>query len=156
MMNVVGPITLPNETATIRLAACIGRQTGAGDCLLLSGSIGAGKSTFARALIKSRLGQNVDVPSPTFTLVQTYEDPAGGPDIWHCDLYRLSHAEDLVELGLDDAFEDALCLIEWPDRLGSLAPENAIHLHFAATPEGHTVTLHANDRTTVTDCLNNA
>ena len=81
-----------------------------------------------------------DVPSPTFTLVQTYEDDAG--DIWHCDLYRLTHPEEALELGLDEAFETAICLIEWPDRLGEIAPAGALTLAFEARQHNHNVVVH--------------
>ena len=93
---------------------------------MLHGPIGAGKTHFARALIQSRLAEPEDVPSPTFTLVQTYETPE--VEIWHADLYRISDPDDVVELGLADAFEDQICLVEWPDRLGPLAPENALSI----------------------------
>ena len=106
-----------------------------GDTLLLSGPIGAGKSTFARAVIQARLGRAEDVPSPTFTLVQVYEDDAG--DMWHCDLYRLTDSQEVFELGLDEAFETAICLIEWPDRLGDTAPNDALHLTFSAGTRAH-------------------
>lgn len=106
----------------------------AGDTLLLNGPVGAGKSHFARAIILSKLSQPEDVPSPTFTLVQTYE--AGTLEIWHCDLYRLSGPDDVLELGLDDAMDTALCLIEWPDRLAELTPENALTLQFAHRKDG--------------------
>lgn len=139
-------IPLVDEAATTRFATCLGAGLGAGDCILLSGPIGAGKSFFARALIRSRLGQGTEVPSPTFTLVQTYADDAGGPDIWHCDLYRLTGAGEVDELGLQDAFDTALCLIEWPDRLGSLTPPGALHLAFAAEQDRHSVTVTAPDR----------
>ncbi len=102
---------------------------GAGDTILLSGAVGAGKSHFARALIQLRLamlGRWEDVPSPTFTLVQTYD--LGEVEVWHADLYRVQDARECLELGLDQAFEQAICLIEWPDRLGALSPENALHL----------------------------
>ncbi len=129
----IGPIMLPDENRTARLAAALAPRLRAGDTLLLSGPIGAGKSAFARALIRARLGNPAeDVPSPTFTLVQTYEN-AGG-DIWHCDLYRLTHPDEALELGLDEAFATAICLIEWPDRLGPAAPRNALRLDFAADP----------------------
>lgn len=137
------PITLdltsPEQTAC--LATILGRMLGAGDVLLLGGSIGAGKTHFARALIQSRLaaeGLAEDVPSPTFTLVQTYI--AGALEIWHADLYRLTSPDEVLELGLDEAFETALCLIEWPDRLADLAPGGALALDFAATgDEGHRI-----------------
>lgn len=132
-------IVLPNEAATARLAWRIAQDLKPGDTLLLEGPIGAGKSAFARALIRARLGRMEDVPSPTFTLVQTYEAPDG--DIWHCDLYRLTQPDELFELGLDEAFDTAICLIEWPDRLGSDAPQDALRLTFSARPSDHVVVL---------------
>ena len=120
-------------------AAQIAPLVRAGDTLLLSGEIGAGKSAFARGLIRAKLGRMEDVPSPTFTLVQTYDTDAG--EIWHCDLYRLTHPDEALELGLDEAFESAICLIEWPDRLGDAAPTTALHLAFTAGPSAHHITI---------------
>ena len=119
-------LNLPTESDTANWAARLAPLLAAGDTILLSGHIGAGKSAFARALIWARIGRNVDVPSPTFTLVQTYQ--ADDVEIWHCDLYRLTHPDEAVELGLEDAFEEAICLIEWPDRLGPLTPANALSI----------------------------
>ncbi|MEM9433278.1 MAG: tRNA (adenosine(37)-N6)-threonylcarbamoyltransferase complex ATPase subunit type 1 TsaE [Pseudomonadota bacterium] len=105
-----------------------------GLCVLLSGEIGAGKSHLARATIRkllSEVGLYDDIPSPTFTLVQTYQ--AGSLDIWHADLYRLGSADELVELGLDEAFDTAFCLVEWPDRLGDIAPQDALSIHLQAS-----------------------
>jgi tRNA threonylcarbamoyladenosine biosynthesis protein TsaE len=134
-------IPLPDEAATAGLARQLAPLLKPGDTLLLEGPIGAGKSAFARAVIRARLGRMEDVPSPTFTLVQTYEAADG--DIWHCDLYRLTHADELFELGLDEAFIKAICLIEWPDRLGNEAPQNALRLTFSAGRNEHSVTLGA-------------
>ncbi|KJZ19517.1 ATP-binding protein [Loktanella sp. S4079] len=131
--------TLPDEADTAALAHRIAPILRPGDVLLLSGEIGAGKSAFSRALIRARLGRMEDVPSPTFTLVQTYEAPDG--DIWHCDLYRLTHADEVFELGLDEAFTHAICLIEWPDRLGDDAPRNALSLSFSAGETAHQVAI---------------
>jgi tRNA threonylcarbamoyladenosine biosynthesis protein TsaE len=128
-------LTLPDEFATASLAARVAPLLKIGDCILLDGSIGAGKTCFARALIRARLNRQEDVPSPTFTLVQTYEDHLG--DIWHCDLYRLTHPDEAVELGLLDAFETAICLIEWPDRLGTDQPKDAARLSFTAHSAAH-------------------
>ncbi|MBE0413884.1 tRNA (adenosine(37)-N6)-threonylcarbamoyltransferase complex ATPase subunit type 1 TsaE [Yoonia sp.] len=136
-------LALPQESDTAALAGRIAPILRPGDVILLEGPIGAGKSAFSRALIRARLGRQEEVPSPTFTLIQTYEDPAG--DIWHCDLYRLTHADEIFELGLDDAFDTAICLIEWPDRLGDDAPENALRLRFAAHDNGHSVIIDAPD-----------
>lgn len=129
------PITLdlPDEADTTHLGQALARVLGAGDCVLLEGSIGAGKSHLARALIRALRDPNEEVPSPTFTLVQTYP---GNPDIWHADLYRLTHPDEVHELGLEAAFGDAICLIEWPDRLGACTPENPIRLRLDAKGEG--------------------
>lgn len=136
MPDASAPISLflPAEEDTDRLARWLAERLGPGDTVLLSGPIGAGKSHLARALIRARLGRFEDVPSPTFTLVQTYQ--AEDTEIWHADLYRLSHPDEVLELGLDDAFATAICLIEWPDRLGHLAPDSAIRLALSSQGEG--------------------
>lgn len=108
---------------------------GVGDCLLLDGEIGAGKTHFARALIQSLVAD--EVPSPTFTLVQTYETPKF--EIWHADLYRLSHPDEAIELGLIEAFETALCLVEWPGKLEQDRPKPALTLQFTPEGEGRSV-----------------
>lgn len=114
----------PDQTASF--AALLAAVLGAGDVILLRGDVGAGKTHFARALIQSILGVAEDVPSPTFTLVQTY--PADSCDIWHADLYRLTSVQEVEELGLVAAFEEDVCLVEWPDRLGPLVPDHALTL----------------------------
>jgi tRNA threonylcarbamoyladenosine biosynthesis protein TsaE len=119
---------------TARFAAALALALGPGDVILLGGGLGAGKTHFARVLIQARLatiGAVEDVPSPTFTLVQTYD--AGEVELWHADLYRLSGADEAVELGLDEAMDSAICLIEWPDRLDDLTPADALRLDFAMT-----------------------
>ncbi|SHL09950.1 tRNA threonylcarbamoyladenosine biosynthesis protein TsaE [Roseovarius marisflavi] len=128
---------MPEHTATTQLsspdATCDFAQAmapllHAGDVLLLSGGVGAGKTHFARCLIQALLPAPEDVPSPTYTLVQTY--PGKTAEIWHADLYRLNDPFELVELGLTEAFSDAICLIEWPDRLADMTPDNALSLAF--------------------------
>lgn len=117
----------PEHTAHRAVQLAAGLR--AGDVVLLAGEVGAGKTHFARAAITSLLEQAEDVPSPSFTLVQTY-DTADGP-IWHSDLYRVTSTAEIEELGLSEAFEEAICLVEWPDRLGDLAPMDALLLTFS-------------------------
>lgn len=124
------PLVLASDTParTARIAEQLAGALAAGDVLLLSGDIGAGKTHFARSLILSLLDVPEDVPSPTYTLVQTYEAP--GVELWHADLYRLGDISEVEELGLFQAFDEAICLVEWPDRLGDLAPASALSLSF--------------------------
>lgn len=134
-------LTPNSPTETAELAVSLGAQLTAGDVVLLEGDVGAGKTHFARSLIQSLLAEPEDVPSPTFTLVQTY--PAPRAEIWHADLYRLTSTLEIEELGLAEAFETAICLVEWPDRLGALLPEHALTLHFSAHAEEEGRTLDA-------------
>lgn len=127
-----------NEPEMQQLARDIGQQLRAGDTVLLRGSVGAGKTSFARALIQDILIDIEDVPSPTFTLVQTY-DTRNGP-LWHCDLYRLGSVFEVEELGLSEAFETSICLVEWPEILGELAPPAALTLQFTSADDARTIT----------------
>jgi tRNA threonylcarbamoyladenosine biosynthesis protein TsaE len=136
---------LPDEAATDRLGQQLGALLRPGDTVLLRGQIGAGKSHLARSLIRARLGRPEEpVPSPTFTLVQAYDSPTG--DIWHADLYRLGDASEVVELGLDSALSQAICLIEWPERLGEMTPEQAVTLDLAPDGDGRRVSLSGTGR----------
>ena len=143
MLATTQTLRMSSAAETAKFAADLAPLLRAGDTLLLEGPIGAGKTHFARALVLARLAEPEDVPSPTFTLVQTYSGT--DVEIWHCDLYRLTHPDDVLELGLDEAFESAICLIEWPDRLGALKPQNALSLRFALTdvPQERLLTLSA-------------
>ncbi len=141
-------LTLPTAEDTVALGRSLAPRLAAGDTVLLSGPIGAGKSLLARTIIQTRqaaCGAVEDVPSPTFTLVQTYF--AGPLEIWHADLYRLSGPDDVAELGLEEAFDTALCLVEWPDRLGDIAPADAIHIDIGALGQGRTVSVRATQDT---------
>ncbi len=125
---------LPDDEATARLGRWLADRLCPGDTVLLSGPVGAGKTHLARALIHQATGSLQDVPSPSFTLVQTYDTP--GCEIWHADLYRLTQPDEVTELGLDDAFGRAICLVEWPDRLGPLTPQGALHLTLSHRGDG--------------------
>lgn len=112
------------------LAGRLSAVLNTGDILTFEGELGAGKTEFCRAIIHA-IGYNEDVPSPTFNLVQTYEPDTTDlltPAIWHMDLYRLDRAEDVFELGIEDGFDSAVSLIEWPDRMGQYLPEGHLKI----------------------------
>jgi tRNA threonylcarbamoyladenosine biosynthesis protein TsaE len=114
-------LALPTLAATEALAARLAPLLRSGDVVLLQGPLGAGKTAFARALLRALTGDPaLDVPSPSFTLVQSYDTPAG--PVHHYDLWRIDRADDLAELGLEEAVRD-IALIEWPERLGETPPE---------------------------------
>jgi tRNA threonylcarbamoyladenosine biosynthesis protein TsaE len=127
-------LALPTAAETEALGHRLAALARPGDVILLEGPIGAGKSCLARAFIRARLGRDEEVPSPTFTLVQVYE--ADGVEIWHADLYRLTHSDEVWELGLDDAFTSAICLVEWPDRLGAHVPQDALRIRLETQGDG--------------------
>lgn len=106
------------------LARQFASDLNAGDIVALRGDLGSGKTAFSRALIRHICERpDMEVPSPTFTLVQTYEaDNSALRDIWHFDLYRLKEADEIYELGWEEALQADLCLIEWPGRIESLLP----------------------------------
>ncbi|MEX2616025.1 MAG: tRNA (adenosine(37)-N6)-threonylcarbamoyltransferase complex ATPase subunit type 1 TsaE [Alphaproteobacteria bacterium] len=124
-------VDLPDETATAALAGRLAPLLRTGDIVALRGDLGAGKTSLARAVVHALGNPAEAVPSPTFTLVQTYALPAF--DLWHFDLYRLESAEDAFELDIEEAFAGGVSLIEWPDRLGGWLPEIRldIELHFS-------------------------
>ena len=127
-------IPLPDEAATERLGARLGALLEPGDFIALTGDLGAGKTALARATVRARLGDpDEEVPSPTFTLVKTYD----APDllITHVDLYRLDRPEDAAELGLGEALDEGALLVEWPDRLGRL-PQDRLDISIRLIGEG--------------------
>ena len=136
-------LDLPSEESTTALARAMAPRLAPGDVVLLQGPVGAGKSHFARAFIRESLpgGAAEDIPSPTYTLVQTYDGIHG--EIRHFDLYRLNNPEEISELGLEQAMEETICLVEWPERMGSRAPSNAIRIVFDVTgDESRRVEIH--------------
>ncbi len=106
-----------------------------GDVVCLYGDLGLGKSVFARALIRHLAGDtDLEVPSPTFTLVQTYDTDAG--PLWHFDLYRLKDPDEVYELGWEEALAEAINIVEWPERLGYLLPSRRIDIHLTLRADG--------------------
>lgn len=135
--------SLSDQDATYRLADLLAAHATPGLTILLDGPVGAGKTTLARRIIQGCLAKVdavEDVPSPTFTITQTYI--AGELEIWHADLYRLTSTSELPELGLDTAFDSAFCLVEWPDRLGTHIPHGLrIDLAYGAQENARMATI---------------
>ncbi len=126
-MRSPGEIVLASLGDTERLAGRLAELAVQGDLFCLAGDLGTGKTAFARAFLR-HLGVDGEIPSPTFNLVLCYDTAKG--EVWHCDLYRISEAQELQELGLEDAFEQSILLIEWPDRLGGDLPSHRFELNF--------------------------
>ena len=121
-------IQLPDLAATARLAARVAAAMRRGDAILLAGPLGAGKTEFARALLRAVTADpRLEVPSPSYTLVQSY-NTAHGP-LHHFDLWRTDGPAALEELGWDDATQD-IVMVEWPDRLGDRTPADALQIMF--------------------------
>ncbi len=123
-------VLLTDLAATEALGARIAAGLGIGDAVALRGDLGAGKTTLARAILRT-LGVVESVPSPTFTLVQTYETP--GLAVRHYDFYRIQNPREVDELGLDDALEEGAVLIEWPENAADRLPGDALHVVLTAT-----------------------
>ncbi len=134
---------LPDEAATSRLGHTIGALLRGGDVVCLVGPLGAGKTTLARAMIAAAVGAR-EVPSPTFPLVETY--PGTDFTLWHYDLYRLERADDVWELGLDEALDGGVLLIEWPEKIEELLPEDALIAALSPEDAGRRVVLRGTGR----------
>ncbi len=139
--TVTRKFSLVGPAATCALGAAFSTDAVTGDLICLSGALGSGKTTFARGLIGAFLGENgetEDVVSPTFTLVQSYQAERG--TIFHFDLYRVECERDIVELGFEDALEEGLVVVEWPDRLGGLLPDDRTEIELEDTGMHRTAT----------------
>ena len=131
-------LTLADDAATGRLGEAVAAVLRAGDAVCLTGPLGAGKSTLARALVRALTHPDEDVPSPTFTLVQFYG--AAFP-LAHFDLYRLTSPDEAYEIGLDEALDDGAAIIEWPQRLEGRLPPDRLDIDIAIDGEGRTARL---------------
>jgi tRNA threonylcarbamoyladenosine biosynthesis protein TsaE len=123
-----------SESEMVQLGAHLAALLRPGDAVLLEGPLGAGKTVLARSVIRALAGQGEAVPSPTFTLVQTYEVP--GAVLWHFDLYRLDDPEEIWELGWEEALAGGIALVEWPQRLGRYRPASALAIRIEPAPGG--------------------
>ncbi len=131
-----------SEADTGALAEKLAAISVQGDVWALNGTLGAGKSVFARAFIKKLTGAR-EVPSPTFTLLQTYSAEAF--DIYHYDLYRLEKPAEIFELGVEEAFYSGVSLVEWPERMGAFSPRNMWQVNIEMTPDGRKITVSTED-----------
>ena len=132
----------PNLEDTEKLAQKFATLAKKGDIFALFGTLGMGKSVFARAFIK-QLTTSEEVPSPTFTLLQTYD--AQDFDIYHYDLYRLKSAEEIFELNMEEAMACGVCLIEWPEKMGGYLPRKCIKINITPCGNGRKITVESKD-----------
>ncbi|MGN0904620.1 MAG: tRNA (adenosine(37)-N6)-threonylcarbamoyltransferase complex ATPase subunit type 1 TsaE [Alphaproteobacteria bacterium] len=124
-----------NRAALEKAAADLAKLCRPKDVIALFGDLGMGKTVFARAFIRSFGRPEEEVPSPTFTLVQTYDVRTGNGGetaVWHFDLYRLKHPDEIYETGFEEALSDGISLIEWPERAGNRLPGNRLEIHLSA------------------------
>jgi len=136
---------LPDEAATERLGAALAKRLRPRDVVALQGGLGVGKTTLARAILRAASGDPaLIVPSPTFTLVEIYDTPAGV--FWHFDLYRLEEPEQVFELGWEEARADGMALVEWAERLGALLPRERLTVTLAMEGDGRRADLQGDAR----------
>ncbi|MCK4939739.1 MAG: tRNA (adenosine(37)-N6)-threonylcarbamoyltransferase complex ATPase subunit type 1 TsaE [Rhodospirillaceae bacterium] len=124
-------IELAGLKDTLDLAGRIAALAEIGDVIALSGDLGSGKTEFARGFIRRLADAEEEVPSPTFTLVQTYEGISG--EIYHFDLYRINTPEEVLQLGIEDALREAITIIEWPEKMGQFLPRGRLDIRLSVT-----------------------
>ena len=118
-----------DEAALEAYASMLAEQVVSPLCIALYGEVGSGKTTFCRAFIRSLMKcHDLFVPSPTFSLVQVYDTPKGA--LWHCDFYRLASRHAILETGVQDTWDDSICLIEWPEKIDEILPSKCLRLFF--------------------------
>ena len=155
--HITRPQLIPNLEAMQKIGRGLAARLDGGDILCLHGALGAGKSALSRAIISGLCRDIDDIPSPTFTLVQPYLAKAGF-EVWHLDLYRLEREEEVLALGIEEAFFEACCLIEWPERITALLPDGAMHLYlgFSENDASRILDLSAPDALIQNNSHNNA
>jgi tRNA threonylcarbamoyladenosine biosynthesis protein TsaE len=124
-------INIDQQSETEKIARQLAAHVQVGDVIALHGDLGVGKSVFARAFIRALTSDDEEVPSPTFTLVQIYDVDAG--ELYHFDVYRLENPDDALELGIEEAFNEGISLIEWPSKLGTYLPWNCLNIDISPT-----------------------
>lgn len=130
------------EEDTVSLAHYFAKRAKVGDVFAFYATLGMGKSVFCRAFVQTFLPQ-IEVPSPTFTLLQTYDAPDF--EIYHYDLYRLNNPDEIFELGMEEAIYQSVCLIEWPEKMGGYIPKKSIRVEITPQKEGRLFQFYANE-----------
>ena len=128
-----------SEKETISFAKKYAKILKGDEIIALWGTLGMGKTVFARSIIQELTGRKEEVPSPTFTLLQTYDTSVG--ELFHFDFYRLKNPEEAYEIGIEDAFDSGICLIEWPEKIAPLLPKRTINVYFKMTSKGRQITI---------------
>ena len=129
------------EDDTARVGQCLAKIAKSGDFFALYGTLGVGKSVLARSFVQTLCG-NIEVPSPTFTLLQSYE--ARDFDIYHFDLYRIKSPEEIFEIGMEEAVYSGVSLVEWPEKMGGYVPKDVFKIEISSEKEGRKITISCN------------